>query len=58
MENCLPADYEKEAVEKNIDIHELLTNKAKKLVPGESGLPLSTGGMVNRSVLVDVDLTE
>ncbi|MBI1878469.1 MAG: ribulokinase [Chloroflexi bacterium] len=57
VENCVPANYEKEATERGMDIHELLEAKAAKLKPGESGLVALDWWNGNRSVLVDVDLT-
>lgn len=57
VENCVPARYEKEAVERGINIHELLEDKAAQLKPGESGLVALDWWNGNRSVLVDVDLT-
>jgi len=55
--NGLPADYAEEAKSRNIDVHQLLTEKAKKLKVGESGLLALDWWNGNRSVLVDVDLT-
>lgn len=57
VENCVPAHYTKEAEEKGVDIHALLTEKAGKLAIGESGLIALDWWNGNRSVLVDVDLT-
>ena len=57
VENCVPASYEKEAIEHGMDIHELLEEKAARLKPGESGLVALDWWNGNRSVLVDVDLT-
>jgi L-ribulokinase len=57
VENCVPAAYEQEAKDKGLSIHELLTNKAKELNPGQSGLVALDWWNGNRSVLVDVDLT-
>lgn len=57
VENCVPAAYQKEAVERKIDIHKLLEEKASHLKPGESGLLALDWWNGNRSVLVDVDLT-
>jgi len=57
VENCVPASYTKEAEEKGVNIHELLTEKAEKLAVGESGLVALDWWNGNRSVLVDVDLT-
>ncbi|MEI6916444.1 MAG: ribulokinase [Armatimonadota bacterium] len=56
-ENCVPASYESEAAERNISVHDLLTEKAAKLKPGESGLLALDWWNGNRSVLVDADLT-
>lgn len=57
VDNCVPAAYEKEAVERGLGVHELLEEKAAKLKPGESGLVALDWWNGNRSVLVDVDLT-
>lgn len=57
VDNCTPPAYFEEAVEKDMDIHELLTEKAAALKPGESGLLALDWWNGNRSVLVDVDLT-
>ncbi len=57
VENCIPAAYEREAKELNLDIHQLLEEKAARLKPGESGLLALDWWNGNRSVLVDVDLT-
>lgn len=57
VENCTPAEYKAEADAAGIDLHTLLTEKAAKLQPGESGLLALDWWNGNRSVLVDVDLT-
>lgn len=57
VENCTSSDYMKEADERKIDIHQLYTEKALKLKPGESGLIALDWWNGNRSVLVDVDLS-
>jgi len=57
VENCLPASYEREAQARGISVHVLLTEKAAKLTPGESGLLALDWWNGNRSVLVDTDLT-
>jgi len=57
VDNCVPASLTKEAEERNLDIHGLLTEKAAKLQVGESGLIALDWWNGNRSVLVDVDLT-
>lgn len=55
--NCVPASYHEAAKSRNINIHELLTEKAAALKVGESGLVALDWWNGNRSVLVDVDLT-
>jgi L-ribulokinase len=57
VENCTPAEYKAEADARGIDLHALLTEKAARLKPGESGLMALDWWNGNRSVLVDVDLT-
>jgi L-ribulokinase len=57
VENCVPESYAGEAKQRGISIHELLSQKASKLTPGESGLIALDWWNGNRSVLVDVDLT-
>ena len=53
VNNCVPAAYEKEAAERGIGIHELLTEKMEKLRPGESGLIALDWWNGNRSMLVN-----
>ena len=57
VEQCLPASYEREAAERGLDVHQLLTEKASALKVGESGLVALDWWNGNRSCLVDVDLT-
>ncbi len=57
VQNCFPPSYEKEAAQKGLSPHELLTQKASALRPGQSGLLCLDWFNGNRSVLVDVDLT-
>ena len=57
VDNCVPASYTEEANSRGISVHELLTEKAGKLKPGESGLLALDWHNGNRSVLVDTDLT-
>ncbi|NLE34095.1 MAG: ribulokinase [Bacteroidales bacterium] len=57
VENCTPAEYRDEAEDAGVDLHTLLTEKASRLTPGESGLVALDWWNGNRSVLVDVDLT-
>lgn len=56
-ENCVPESYTNEAKNRGISVHELLTEKASRLKPGESGLLALDWWNGNRSVLVDTDLT-
>ena len=55
--NLVPESYEKEAREKNINIHKYLRERAKKLKVGESGLLALDFWNGNRSVLVDSNLS-
>lgn len=57
VENCAPAAYQREADERNVNIHQVLEEKAARQRPGESGLVALDWWNGNRSVLVDVDLT-
>lgn len=57
VENCVPAEYEKAAKDKSMNMHEYLTHRAAKLKPGESGLIALDWWNGNRSVLVDVKLS-
>ncbi len=57
VETCVPEDYSREAKERSINLHALLTEKAARLRPGESGLIALDWWNGNRSVLVDADLT-
>jgi L-ribulokinase len=56
-ENCVPESYFKQAEEKGVNIHELLSEKASNLKVGESGLLALDWWNGNRSTLVDADLT-
>lgn len=57
VENCVPESYTKEAKERGIGLHQLLTEKAEKLKPGESGLLALDWWNGNRTPYVDYDLT-
>jgi L-ribulokinase len=57
VEYCVPATYQQEAIDRKMDIHKLLEEKAARLHPGESGLLALDWWNGNRSILVDVDLT-
>jgi len=57
VENCLPAEYFEAAKKQNKNAHVLLSERAARLKPGESGLIALDWWNGNRSVLVDADLT-
>jgi L-ribulokinase len=57
VEQCVPAVYEREATERGLTVHELLEEKAARLLPGESGLIALDWWNGNRSILVDADLS-
>ncbi|MFC1735353.1 ribulokinase [Candidatus Hydrogenedentota bacterium] len=57
IQNCVTSDYQKEAEERGIDIHQLLEEKANNLKPGQSGLLALDWLNGNRSILVDANLT-
>lgn len=57
VETCVPADYDREAVDQGLTRHEVLEAKASQQSPGEHGLIALDWWNGNRSVLVDVDLT-
>ena len=57
VRNCVPAAYSEAAFDKGEDIHTYLTEKARRLRPGESGLLALDWWNGNRSVLADADLT-
>lgn len=56
-ENCVPVSYEQESAQRGVSVHDLLSEKAASLRPGESGLLALDWWNGNRSVLVDADLT-
>ena len=57
VEHCIPARYQEQAEARQMNLHQLLEEKASLLRPGESGLLALDWWNGNRSVLVDVDLT-
>jgi len=57
VKHAVPAYCTDEAKKKGVDIHQLLTEMASHLKPGESGLIALDWWNGNRSVLVDADLT-
>ena len=56
-EHITPESYKKEAAERNLSVIALLSEKAARLSPGESGLLALDWWNGNRSVLVDADLS-
>ena len=57
VDQYIPAAYEKEAHRQGLSVHQLLTAKAAKLRPGESGLLALDWWNGNRSVLMDSELS-
>ncbi|MBY8913217.1 ribulokinase [Bacillus sp. YC2] len=57
VKTCVPSGCLKEAEARKMGIHELLSEKADQLMPGESGLLALDWWNGNRSTLVDADLT-
>jgi len=57
VNNCCPGEYSLLAKERGISLHQLLSEKAALLYPGESGLVALDWYNGNRSVLVDAELS-
>ncbi len=57
VRNCVPGSYEREASEKGISVHTLLSDRASGLAPGESGLVALDWWNGNRSCLADAKLS-
>lgn len=57
VRNCVPGSYEREAEERGISIHTLLSEKAARLAPGDSGLIALDWWNGNRSCLADANLS-
>ena len=57
VRTCVPGAYEAEAKRRGLGVHALLSEKAARLRPGQSGLLALDWWNGNRSVLVDADLT-
>ena len=55
--NCLPESTAREALERHLSVQALLTEKAAKLIPGESGLLALDWWNGNRSILNNAELT-
>lgn len=57
VDNCVPGEYREAAREKQMNIHEYLTEKARQKLPGETGLVVLDWWNGNRCVLVDGQLS-
>ena len=57
VDQYIPASYEADAQRQGVSVHQLLTDKAAKLRPGESGLLALDWWNGNRSVLMDSELS-
>lgn len=57
VDNCVPLELHEEARQRGVSLHEVLGEKAARLIPGESGLLALDWWNGNRSVLVDADLS-
>ncbi len=57
LQTCVPPEYAAEAEGRQVGLHDLLTEKAEGLRPGESGLIALDWWNGNRSVLMDADLS-
>lgn len=57
VKNTVPEAYHREARERGVSIHTLLTEKAAKYVPGETGLLALDWWGGNRSILVNAELS-
>lgn len=57
VRRCVPEDYRAEAREQGLSIHQLLSDKAARLTPGESGLVALDWWNGQRTPFVDDDLS-
>ncbi len=57
IDHGVPPTYHQEAAARNLSLHDLLTEKAARLHPGQSGLLALDWWNGNRSTLVDADLS-
>lgn len=57
VEHAVPPAYHQEASERALSLHDLLTEKAAALAPGETGLLALDWWNGNRSTLVDAELS-
>ncbi len=56
VKNCVPESYGRQAREQGVNLHQLLTEKTRKLKVGENGLIALDWWNGNRSCLADADL--
>lgn len=57
VDQFVPAEYEAEAQKRQINVHQLLTELAERICPGQSGLLALDWWNGNRSVLMDAELS-
>ena len=57
VEHCVPEEYAAEAAARQLSLHQLLTEKAERQKPGQSGLLALDWWGGNRSVLMDSELS-
>jgi len=57
VNNCVPHEYQEKASSMGVSLHELLSEEARKLRPGQSGLLALDWWNGNRSVLMDPELS-
>ena len=57
VDNCVPEAYSKQAAERGVSLHQVLTEKAAQLHVGQSGLIALDWHNGNRSVLMDPNLS-
>jgi L-ribulokinase len=57
VEHAVPAAYHRQAAEQSVSLHNVLTEKAAALRPGQSGLLALDWWNGNRSTLVDAELS-
>ncbi|MGD2173864.1 MAG: ribulokinase [Candidatus Brocadiaceae bacterium] len=57
IRNCVPGEYRAEAEERGTDIHGVLSERASRLHPAQSGLLALDWWNGNRSILMDAELS-
>lgn len=57
VDNCVPAQYFERAEREGVSVHDVLSEDAGRLAPGESGLVALDWWNGNRSVLMDAELS-